>query len=262
MIKAERQQKILARMQEAASVSVKELAKSFATSPITIRRDLIELGERGLLERRHGGAVAPTEVFAEGSARYEMYSYGERKHQQAQEKAAIAECAAQFISDGDNILINAGTSAQALALALRGHEDLYVITNGLSVANTLGQAPRIGIYVLAGRLDVRKQATIEHPGAEGFPHLQAREAFLGVHAVSATGVYMRDPEDAQMNRAFIAAARQVTVLADHTKFQACASFCVSRWQAGLRLVTDEKTAPDVLQTIREQGVEVVVATST
>jgi DeoR/GlpR family transcriptional regulator of sugar metabolism len=261
MIKAERQQHILARMQETASVSVRDLAKAFATSPITIRRDLIELGERGLLERRHGGAVAPQEVFAEGSARYEMYSYGERNHQQAQEKAAIAECAAQFISDGDNVLINAGTTAQALAQALRGHQDLYVITNGLSVASSLGQGLRASVYVLAGRLDARKQATVEHPGADGLARLQVREAFLGVHAVSAGGMYMRDPEDAHMNRAFIAAARQVTVLADHTKLQACASFCVSPWRAGQRLITDAKAAPQLLQAIRDQGVEVVVATA-
>ncbi|MDM8356475.1 DeoR/GlpR family DNA-binding transcription regulator [Pandoraea communis] len=258
MIKAERHQRILARMQEAASVTVKDLAKTFATSPITIRRDLIELGERGLLERTHGGAIATHEVFAEGSARYEMYNYGERNHQQSQEKAAIAECAAQFISDGDNILINAGTTAQALAQALRGHQDLHVITNGLTVASTLGQGVRTSVYVLAGRLDERKQATIEHPGVEGFSHLQVREAFLGVHAISTEGIYMRDSEDANMNRAFMDAARQVTVLADHTKFQAFASFLIGGWARVHRLVTDELADQEVLQAIREQGVDVVV----
>ncbi|EER62100.1 transcriptional regulator, DeoR family [Acidovorax delafieldii 2AN] len=246
-------------MQEAASVTVKDLAKAFSTSPITIRRDLIELGERGLLERIHGGAIATQEVFAEGSERYEMYTYGERNDQQSQEKAAIAECAAQFISDGDNILINAGTTAQALAQALRGHQDLHVITNGLTVASTLGQGARTSVYVLAGRLDARKQATIERPGEEGLSHLQVREAFLGVHALSTQGIYMRDPEDANMNRAFMAAARQVTVLADYTKFQAFASFRIGCWQQVRRLITDERANPLVLKAIGEQGVDVIIA---
>ncbi|CAB5680472.1 DeoR/GlpR family DNA-binding transcription regulator [Comamonas aquatica] len=259
MFKAERQQKILARMQETTSVSVKDLAKVFATSPITIRRDLIELGERGLLERTHGGAVAAQEVFAEGSARYEMYNYGERNDQQAQEKAAIAECAAQFISDGDNILINGGTTAHALAQALRGHQNLYVITNGLSVASVLGQGLHANVYVLAGRLDARKQATVSRPGDEGLPHLQVREAFLGVHALSAQGIYMRDPEDADMNKAFMGAARRVTVLADYTKLHAFASFRINDWSSVQRLVTDAKADPDILNLLRQQGVEVVVA---
>lgn len=258
MIKAERHQRILARMQEAASVTVKDLAKAFSTSPITIRRDLIELGERGLLERTHGGAIATQEVFAEGSARYEMYSYGERNHQQLQEKTAIAECAAQFISDGDNILINAGTTTQALALALRGHQDLHVITNGLTVASTLGLGVRASVYMLAGRLDAFKQATVQYPGEDGLSHLQVREAFLGVHALSTQGIYMRDLEDATMNRAFMDSARYITVLADHTKFQAFASFRISDWKHVQRLITDEQSNHSVLREISDKGVEVVI----
>ena len=224
MLKAERQQRILARMQETNAVTVRDLAQAFSTSPITIRRDLLELGDKGMLARTHGGAVALHEVLAEGNARYEMYSYAERHNQQSAEKAAIAECAAQYISDGDSILINAGTTAHALAQALRGHQDLHVITNGLSVAAAAGQSRMAYVYVLAGRLDTRKQATIERADNDTLSGIQIREAFLGVHAVSAAGIFMRDSEDGAMNRAFIAAASRTTVMADHTKLKAYASF--------------------------------------
>ena len=49
MLKAERQQRILARMQETNAVTVRDLAQAFSTSPITIRRDLLELGDKGML---------------------------------------------------------------------------------------------------------------------------------------------------------------------------------------------------------------------
>ncbi|KKW68418.1 DeoR faimly transcriptional regulator [Lampropedia cohaerens] len=259
MLKAERHQRILERIQQSgAAVTVRDLAQAFCTSPITIRRDLIELGERGLLERTHGGAIATREVLAEGSARYEMYSYPERHLQQATEKAQIAECAAQFVSDGDSILINAGTTAHALAQALRGHQDLHVITNGLTVAAALSQSHLAHVYVLAGRLDARKQATIERPDSDGFPDIQIREAFLGVHAVCASGIYMRDNEDAAMNRAFVASACLVTVLADHTKLTAHASFRICGWSQVHRLITDPGADAHVLESIRSQGVEVVV----
>lgn len=257
MLKAERQHRILALMQETNAVTVRELARVFVTSPITIRRDLLELGEKGLLARTHGGAVALQEVLAEGNARYEMYNYAERHHQQSIEKAAIAECAAQYISDGDSILINAGTTAHALAQALRGHQDLHVITNGLTVAAAAGQSHLAHVYVLAGRLDTRKQATIERADNDVLAGIQIREAFLGVHAVSAAGMFMRDSEDAAMNRAFIAAASRCTILADHTKFKAYASFRVGAWRAGQRLVTDAAADPAVVAAIREQGVDVV-----
>ena len=259
MLKVERQQRILARMQETNAVTVRDLAQAFATSPITIRRDLLELGEKGLLERTHGGAVATHEVLAEGNARYEMYNYAERHHQQSAEKAAIAECAAQYVSDGDSILINAGTTAHALAQALRGHQDLHVITNGLTVAAAAGQSHLAHVYVLAGRLDTRKQATIERADNDMLSGIQIREAFLGVHAVSAAGIFMRDSEDAAMNRAFIAAASRTTVLADHTKLRAYASFRVCAWPRVQRLVTDPAADPEVVAAIRAQGVEVVLS---
>lgn len=259
MLKAERQQRILVLMQQTSAVTVRDLAAEFSTSPITIRRDLLELGERGLLERTHGGAVATQEVLAEGNARYEMYSYPERHHQQAEEKAAIAECAAQYISDGDSILVNAGTTTHALAQALRGHQDLHVITNGLTVATVAGQSVRAHVYVLPGRLDIRKQATIERPERDRFPDIQIREAFLGVHAVSESGIYMRDNEDAAMNRAFIAAASRVTVMADHTKLHAFASFRISSWSNVQRLITDAASDAETLAAISAQGVDIVIA---
>ena len=102
-------------------------------------------------------------------------------------------------------------------------------------------------------------ATIERADNDMLSGIQIREAFLGVHAVSAAGIFMRDSEDAAMNRAFIAAASRTTVLADHTKLRAYASFRVCPWTQVQRLVTDPAADPDVVAAIRAQGVEVVLS---
>ena len=133
MLKAARHKEIVALVQGGGIVEVNALAQRFQTSPITIRRDLIELQERGLLERTRGGAVSG-EVIAEGWARYESISYAEREREQFREKRAIAELAAQLVSDGDCILVNGGTTSRHLAEALCGHQNLHVVTNGLTVA--------------------------------------------------------------------------------------------------------------------------------
>ena len=80
MLKAARHKEIIALLQTGGVVEVSTLADKFQTSPITIRRDLIELHERGLVERTHGGAVSG-EVIAEGWARYESISYAERERE-------------------------------------------------------------------------------------------------------------------------------------------------------------------------------------
>jgi DeoR family transcriptional regulator of aga operon len=70
---------------------------------------------------------------------------------------------------------------------------------------------------------------------------------------------MRDNEDAAMNRAFIAAANRVTVMADHTKLASFASFRVCPWLQVHRLITDAGADPQDLNIIRQQGVDIVIS---
>lgn len=107
------------------------------------------------------------------------------------------------------------------------------------------------------RGQVNKQATIERPDADRFPNLQFREAFLGVHAISRAGIFMRDGEDAAMNRAFIASARRVTIMADRTKLEAFASFRICPWDHVQRLITDAPPDHPDIAAILALGVEVV-----
>lgn len=259
MLKAVRHKEIIALVQGGGVVEVNALAENFQTSPITIRRDLIELQERGLLERTRGGAVSG-EVIAEGWARYESFSYAERDREHFREKVAIADLAIQLVSDGDCILINGGTTSRQLAKALHGHQNLHVVTNGLTVAMEFARSQNASVYLLPGAVDFKKMATVSRPEPGAFDDISVRAAFLGVHGISPSdGIGMLSQEEAAMNRAFIDAAREVNVIVDSSKFQSQAIFRIAHLNKLTRVITDDGLDPAVRRKMESMGVEVLVA---
>lgn len=258
MLKVARHKEIVTLLQNGGVVEVNTLADRFQTSPITIRRDLIELHERGLVERTRGGAI-PGEVIAEGWARYESISYAERERENVREKRAIAEVAAQHVSDGDCILVNAGTTSRHFAEALRGHHNLHVVTNGLTVAMEFARSRNASVYLLPGTVDFKKMATVCRPAPGTFDDITVRAAFLGVNGISPSGgISMLSPEEAAMNRAFIEAAQTVTVMVDSSKFHAQAIFRVAHLDKVTRIITDAGIDPGIRESLENLNVEVII----
>lgn len=259
MLKAARHKEIVALVQGGGIVEVNALAERFQTSPITIRRDLIELQERGLLERTRGGAVSG-DVIAEGWARYESISYAEREREHLREKRAIAELAAQLVSDGDCILLNGGTTSRQLAEALRGHQNLHVVTNGLTVAMEFARSQNAAVYLLPGMVDFKKMASVSRPEPGAFAEISVRAAFLGVHGISpGGGIGMLSPEEAAMNRAFVDAAQTVNVMVDSTKFKSQAIFRVCEMKRVTRVITDAGLDAATRRQLDAMGIEVLLA---
>jgi DeoR/GlpR family transcriptional regulator of sugar metabolism len=259
MLKAVRHKEIIALVQDGGVVEVAALATRFETSPITIRRDLIELQERGLLERTRGGAVCG-DFIADGWARYESISYSERERENQREKRAVAELAAQLVSDGDCILVNGGTTSRQLAEALRAHQNLHVVTNGLTVAMEFARSQNAAVYLLPGMVDFKKMASVGNPDAGALAGISVRAAFLGVHGISPeSGIGMLSPDEAAMNRAFVEVAQSVNVMVDSTKFHAPALFRVCGLNRVTRVITDSKMGGEVRQRLESMGVEVLVA---
>jgi len=198
-------------------------------------------------------------VIAEGWARYESISYAEREREQFREKRAIAELAAQLVSDGDCILVNGGTTSRHLAEALRGHQNLHVVTNGLTVAMEFARSQNAAVYLLPGMVDFRKMTSVSRPAPGSFDDITVRAAFLGVHGISPAGIGMLSPEEAAMNRAFIEAAQTVNVLVDSSKFNSQAIFRICEMNRVTRVVTDTGIAPATRQALEALGIEVLLA---
>lgn len=130
MLAAERQAKIIAMIQSKGSALVEELAKELKVSPMTIRRDLVKLEADNQVERCHGGAVAAQEV-----------TYADKQTSYQQEKKNIALVCEHFVSEGDMVFLDAGTTTFEIAKRIKDIPRLVVVTNDLEIAHFLISSP-------------------------------------------------------------------------------------------------------------------------
>src|SRR5215207_5783148 len=145
-----RRAQILERIQRDGGVSVSELARDHAVSPITVHRDLEQLAREGLVERVHGGAKARRGIGAPAIAT----AWEQRVHQAGPAKAAVAEHAARTVASGSTIFLDASSTALALARRLMEHppNELTLVTNSPAIAHEALAEP-MHVVVCPGELD-------------------------------------------------------------------------------------------------------------
>lgn len=249
----ERRQVILETVRANGAVGLKELAQLVHTSAVTVRRDLRLLESQGLLDRFHGGAVS------HGGLNHEP-SYSEKAHQAADEKAAIGELAATLVSEGDAIAIGAGTTTQALARRLTRYADLTVMTNSLLVAQALSRSRGVDVVMTGGSLRGSIFALVGSVAEQTLSSMRTRTAFVSGNGLSAErGLSTPNLLVAGVDRALVAAAQRVVVVADSSKI-GLETMVQTVPVAGMHhLVTDGGAPAAVLNRFREQGVQVHLA---
>ena len=219
MLASQRQNLILADVHSLGAVRVTDLVASLAVSDMTVRRDIAELARRGLVRRVHGGAVdvQPTAHEPEFAVKRTLAGV---------EKRAIAWAALSWVTPGSSIALSAGSTAHLLAELIAGDpalRPLTVVTNSLPVADTLHAASRRPgggtlDVVLTGGVRTPSDALVG-PVADGaLSQLRVDRTFLGVHGLGPDGLTTPNLLEAQTDRALIACASDVVVLADHTKW--------------------------------------------
>ena len=270
MIRAVRLKEIRHRLDREGAVSVSDLAAQYAKTTITIRRDLEFLEAEGFLTRSHGGAVVRPR------SDYELSPYGTRQGEHSVQKALVAKRAAKLVSDGDTLIINAGTTMREMARHLTLRKGLRIATNGITLIQELAAAPGAQILLLGGDVDFRKMGTVG-PLAEGgdvdfrkmgtvgplaeaaLSDIHALKAFLGITAISLDhGLSMHSPTEARINAAFIEAADEVTVVVDSSKFETPALYRVTPLEAIHRIVTDSGLPPAIAEQLRAMGLDLIL----
>jgi DeoR family glycerol-3-phosphate regulon repressor len=139
-----RQSEIVKLARAAGRVVVEDLVARFEVTPQTIRKDLNDLCDLGVLQRFHGGAA-----YAAGVANV---GYESRRHISSQAKRLIGEHAARLIPNNCSLFVNIGTTTEELARALYNHQGLMVITNNINVAQLLRGHSHIEVIVAGGVL--------------------------------------------------------------------------------------------------------------
>ena len=244
MLPEERQKAIVGYLAQQGFSSVSELCKAFSVSEMTIRRDLDELQEQGLLRRTYGGAAVAEPAFFEVSLMAKM------SHLVA-EKERIGKAAAVLVRDGDVVLLSGGSTTHQVAKHLKSKR-IKVVTNALNIASELLTYPHIQILVPGGIL-LKETASLVGPPAEAFlADVQADILFLGVEGVDVTGgLTLPDVIEAHTTKAMVRCARQTVVVADRTKLGRNALISIAPVAAAHLLITDKGAAPEVIEELRK-----------
>jgi DeoR family glycerol-3-phosphate regulon repressor len=247
-----RQSEIVKLAHSLGRVTVDDLARRFAVSAQTIRKDLNDLCERRALSRVHGGAVV-----ASGVANL---TYAARRFVAAAEKRAIGAAAAALIPNGCSLFINIGTTTEEVARALVSHEGLLVITNNLNVAMQLYPHPRIEVIVAGGSVRRADGAVVGEASNKLIQQFKVDFAVVGASAIDEDGALLDfDYREVQAAQAIIANARHVILVADSTKFRRTAPVRIGHISQVQTFVTDRGLPAGLRKVAQEGGIAVVEA---
>lgn len=249
----ERRRDILAILETADRVTVKELSERYGISAVTVRGDLDALADAGVVLRSHGGAVKNTDPLID-------YPIEFKKSLHHAEKVRIGEMAAGLIHPNQIVILDSGTTTAEVARSLRSSRirPVTVITNALNIAMELVNIVDISVVMLGGM--VRQMSySLVGPQAEQTLHgLRADHLFLGVDGLDPeVGITTPDILEAKLNALMMEIVREVTVVADSSKLGRRSLSVIGRIESVQRVITDRGADEQSLSALRAAGLEVL-----
>jgi DeoR family glycerol-3-phosphate regulon repressor len=235
-----------------STMSVQTLAAQLRVSAQTVRRDVRAMTSAGLMARFHGGAGAPHSTV-------ENLAYRERAKQNRLAKLAIARKVAQAVPEGCSLILNIGTTTEAVARELLRHKGLRVITNNLNVAAILADNPDCELIVAGGTVRAPDRGIVGDATVDFVSQFKVDIAIIGISGIEADGT-LRDYDyrEVKVSRTIIEHSRQVWLAADHSKFNRPAMVELGRLQQIDRLYTDVPPPLPFPRLLQEAGTELVV----
>ena len=251
MLTEERRSLILERLRTQGRVLAADLTGELDVSSDTVRRDLRELDEAGLLRRVHGGALP-----RHGDAA----PFASRERRAPEAKASIARRAAAMVRDGQVVVLDGGTTTLQLARALRDDLRAIVITTSPPIALALADHPGLEVIVVGGILRPHALVTVGAAAIDALRVVRADVVFLGVCGLHPEiGVTTEDLEERHAKAAMIEGAAEVVALADHDKLGTAMPAVVAPPRTVTHLVTDADVDDSALAPYRALGIEVLLA---
>lgn len=251
MLTEERRGLILDRLRRDGKVVATDLSSTLGVSTDTVRRDLRELDDAGLLRRVHGGAL-PAAVGAR--------PYATRVAQAPEAKAAIAVATSRLFRTGHVILLDSGTTSLEVARSLPTDLEAQVITNSPPIAVALATHPTVEVAVLPGTLTKEAQALVGAATVDALRSVRADVLVLGVCSLHAeVGITVLDLEESYVKRAMIANAAEVVAVSAAEKLGSAGPYVIAPLDELTYLVTEKGVTPSQIDGFRAAGVEVIVA---
>jgi DeoR family transcriptional regulator of aga operon len=247
-----RAQTIVEKLLHTGTVAVDELAAQFGVSVATVRRDLMELEQRGRLRRTHGEPML-----------YEPFRYDSSFHEQIDrnlaEKRRIGLAAASLIQPGEIISLTAGTTTTQVTRSLRPGANVTVVTNTVNVAMELSHRDDVRVFVTGGFLTGGWFSLVGPATTQALSQFFVDKVFLGVNGIDAQkGLTSLHPEEAAIIQVMVRQAKQRIVVADHTKLGTVATSLICPTAEVHQLITDTGATEAQIAPFRELGIEVLL----
>lgn len=254
MLANQRRQKIFELIREDGHAKVVNLSRIFKVTEVTIRQDLERLEKEGFLIREHGGAYLKN---IDLNVRNFLLQNQEKN---PEEKKAIAKKAAEFIHDGDAIILDSGSTTTELAKLIGVHRNLTVITNALNIALMLGAQAGINVNVTGGEFKPPTLSLTGQKAADFFQNLHVDKLFLATAGIALkSGLTYPGITDICVKRAMIESANETYLVADSTKIGKNSFASLGPLSLIDYLITDSKIRPEDIEWLKTYDVKFVIA---
>ena len=245
----QRRQSIVEILEREGRVVVSDLAERLGTSPLTIRRDLSALEDRGIVDRRYGEAV-----ISESAAGHLVE--GTQSPFEA-EKEAIARYAAGLVEDNELLFINTSSTALALIPHIEAH-GVTAVTNS-ALAQNLPIPPDGMILVTGGEVRPPRGVLSGEFALANVRSVSATTCFVGCAGISTvTGITSTTQQEATVNSLMVERSDRMVLLADSSKLGIAAGFTYAPLNRVALLITDTGATDEDVEILKEAGIHEVV----
>lgn len=254
LLMIDRRLSIINQLKANNAVRVEDLSNQLSVSTNTIRRDLKALEEEGILRRVQGGALPNGPITG-------LTPFNQRLGVHLKEKKQIALKAKSLISNGDTIIIDAGTTMFELAKLLTSFSYLTVISNSIEIGNyLLANNPKITLILSGGIVLEESRCMVGIPAENFFSNINADITFLATRAISEKeGCTNQRLQEIPVKQKMIEAGKKVVLLADSSKIGRVALSKICPIESVHTLVTDDKIAHERIAAFNNCGVEILIA---
>ena len=249
---AERQLRIRQMLETRDFVDLETLCRELDASESSVRRDLDMLEEEKVLRRVYGGAVSTEPPPARA------FDYNVETERLSTEKDRIARVAAGLIEPGQTVILDGGSTVAAVAREL-STKSLHIVTNSLPIAESLETLRNIELTLTGGYLDPRLRVMLGPFCEQMLGAIRADAVIMGVGSITETGFCNNNTLVVGSEQKMIEIAGKVIIVADHTKFGRGGMIPVAPLNAADIVISDRELAPEYVELLRANGVEVLLA---
>jgi DeoR family transcriptional regulator, fructose operon transcriptional repressor len=233
MFAEDRQKKLLDLLGRRGRLKICDIETALGASPATVRRDLTELAQEGLVVRTHGGVLHPSVLRGEPV-------FQQRIKTAVKAKEAIAREAAALVGKNQTVYLDAGSTSLAVGKLLVARTDINIFTNSVPVC-ALGCSDGAKIHLVGGEYRIPSQSLTGAQGLQWLDHLRVDIAFIGASGLhEKEGASTTSLEEAAMKQSAMACARRIILLCDGTKWNVTSTIQFAEWSLFDLWITNAK----------------------